>query len=147
MNRPVSDLANCTNKILRQATRLMTQAFDAELHSTGLKATQFTLLATLQKLGESPLSKLAEALVMDRTTLTRNLRPLLDQDLVQQTGSEQDQRVKQIRLTLQGKQRLDIAIPQWQKIQHRFVERLGEKRWARFIKDLETTVEIVKEMK
>ena len=69
------DVALCTCANLRKATRVITQAFDAALQPTGLKATQFTVLATLARQGDGPLTLLAESLVMDRTTLTRNLKP------------------------------------------------------------------------
>lgn len=144
MKRRVTDVSNCTNMNLRQATRLMTRAFDAELQSSGLKATQFTLLATLQALDDPPLTQLAEAMVMDRTTLTRNLKPLVDKGFIR-IGVEQDQRVKQIILTPKGKRRLDETMPHWQHVQQSVVKRIGIKRWTQFMEDLETTVKIMKE--
>ena len=146
MKRSVNDITNCTNMNLRKATRLVTQAYDAALQSAGLKATQFTLLATLRGLGNPPLTKLAEAMVMDRTTLTRNLKPLIDKGLIR-IATEQDQRIRQIQLTPQGKRLLDEALPQWQHIQNRVVERMGEERWAQFLEDLELTIEVMKATK
>ena len=72
----VLDPANCTFANLRKASRTVSQAYNDALRPAGLKATQFTLLATLNKRGEVSVSELAAALVMDRTTLTRNLKPL-----------------------------------------------------------------------
>ena len=146
MKRSVNDITNCTNMKLRKATRLVSQAYDAALQSAGLKATQFTLLATLRGLGNPPLTKLAEAMVMDRTTLSRNLKPLVDKGLIR-IATEQDQRIRQIQLTPQGKRLLDEALPQWQHIQNRVVERMGEERWAQFLEDLEITVEVMKAVK
>ncbi len=146
MKPDVNDITNCTNRKLRMATRLVTQAYDTAMQSAGLKATQFTLLATLRGLGNPPLTKLAEAMVMDRTTLTRNLKPLVNKGLIR-IGTEQDQRVRQIQLTPQGRQLLDDAMPQWQQIQIRVVESLGQERWARFLEDLETTIEVMKAAK
>ena len=60
------DVASCTCATLRKAARVVTQAYDAALQPTGLKATQFTLLATLQIPGDAPMTRLADALVMDR---------------------------------------------------------------------------------
>lgn len=143
MKRNLNDLTNCTNMNLRKATRLISQAYDAELQNAGLKATQFSLLATLEALGNPALTRLAEAMVMDRTTLTRNLRPLVDKGLIR-IGSEQDQRIKQIQLTSKGKQQLENAIPHWQMIQTKVVERMGEKRWSQFLENLEITVAVMK---
>ena len=70
-----TDLAACACANLRKAARVVTQAYDKALKPTGLRATQFTVIATLATEGDAPLTRLAEALVMDRTTLTRNLKP------------------------------------------------------------------------
>ena len=72
-----TDVSICACANLRKATRAVTQVYDAALRPSGLKATQFTLLATLATLGDPPLTRLAEAMVKDRTTLTRNLKPLI----------------------------------------------------------------------
>ncbi len=88
-HRSAVDLTACTCANLRKAARAVTQVYDQALRPTGLKATQFTMLATLSNRGDLPLSRLAEALVMDRTTLTRNLKPLVGKGLVR---IDQDQR-------------------------------------------------------
>ena len=77
-----SDVAGCTYANLRKASRAVGQVYDAALQRSGLKATQFTLLATLNARGDMPLSQLADVLVMDRTTLTRNLKLLVAKDLI-----------------------------------------------------------------
>ena len=127
---------------LRKATRLITQAYDTALKPAGVKATQFTLLATLRGLDDPPLTKLAEVMVMDRTTLTRNLKPLVDKGLIR-FGTEEDQRVKQIQLTEKGEKLLDEAMPEWQHIQSEVMQRLGRARWNQFLEDLDATIEIM----
>ena len=76
------NVAACTCANLRKATRVVTQVYDAALQPVGLKATQFTVLAVLAERGEAPLTRLAETLVMDRTTLTRNLKPLVREGFI-----------------------------------------------------------------
>ncbi len=146
-NRPFEqpdalDLTACTCANLRKAARVVTQAYEAALQPTGLKATQFTLLATLSKRGDLPLTKLAEALVVDRTTLTRNLKPLVGKGFVG-VGQDEDQRVRSISLTDAGKDILDEALPLWRKAQSRLVESLGRERWSDFLSDLTETVALV----
>ena len=143
MNRSVNSIVNCTNMNLRKATRLVTQAYDSAMHVAGIKSTQFTLMATLNALGHPAITRLAEVMVMDRTTLSRNLKPLVSKGLVF-IGSEQDQRVRQISLTAEGKAVLNEAMPEWQQIQDTVVERMGQERWTRFLADLETLVEVMK---
>ena len=100
--RSAVDLTACTCANLRRAARMVTQVYDKALHPAGLKAPQFTLLATLSKRGDLPLTRLAEALVMDRTALTRNLKPLVGKGNVRADRHE-DQRVRRISLTDAGK--------------------------------------------
>ena len=121
---------------------MVTQAYDAALQPTGLKATQFTVLATLSKRGDLPLSKLADALVMDRTTLTRNLRPLVSKGLVR-IDQDRDQRVRRISLTEVGKDVLDEGIPLWRTAQSDLVDALGHDRWSGFLDDLRETVALL----
>ncbi len=89
---------------------------------------QLTLLVALAVAGEATVKPLAERLVMDRTTLTRNLRPLQRDGLVEvERGADQRQRV--IRLTEQGRQVLAQAIPLWEKTQSAIVGYLGTGPW------------------
>lgn len=134
-----SDIRFCTGANLRKASRVITQAFDGALQPVGLKSTQFTLLATLSKSGEQPLTQLAEVLVMDRTTLTRNLKPLLVKGLVEDRPGN-DRRVRKIALTEAGRTALERAMPLWQAAQRRLVKSLGANRWSGLINDLSAVV-------
>ncbi len=138
------DLAACTCANLRKAARVVTQIYDAALQPTGLKATQFTLLATLSKRGDLPLTRLADALVMDRTTLTRNLKPLVRRGLIR-IEHDDDQRVRKVSLTETGKSVFEQARPQWAQAQSRIVERLGQARWSGFLDDLMAAVAVVRD--
>lgn len=135
-----TDLASCTCANLRKAARAVTQAYDAALQPAGLKVTQFTVLATLAKRGEMPLMKLAEAMVLDRTTLTRNLRPLVARGLVSE-AQDADRRVRRLTLTAAGRAALEAALPPWREAQTRLVAALGPGRWAELLGDLAQTVE------
>ncbi len=141
--RDINDISNCTNATLRKANRLIGQAFDNQLQPSGLKATQFTLLATLDKMGATPISKLAEVMVMDRTTLSRNLKPLVNKGLISILG-EQDQRIRQVQLTKEGQGAFEQAKPHWQAIQNKMVERIGQERWGQFLEDLDLAIEVMK---
>ena len=138
-----TDPATCTCANLRKAARVVTQAFDTALQPSGLRATQFTVLATLAKRGEMPLMKLAEAMVLDRTTLTRNLRPLIAKGLVSE-ARDADRRVRRLGLTGAGQAALEAALPHWRDAQARLVTALGPWRWADLLGDLAQTVEAVR---
>ncbi len=138
-SRNALDRANCTIANLRKATRAVTQVYNAGLRPVGLQVTQFTVISALARLGDTPLTRLADALVMDRTTLTRNLKPLVEKRLVR-IEQDEDQRVRIVSLTDEGKTVLEDALPYWREAQSRLVDGLGQKRWSAFLDDLETTI-------
>ena len=102
----------CAHANLRKAMRVVSQAYDAALKPAGLRATQFTLLAVLARAGEMPVTKLADTLVMERTTLTRNLRPLQTQGWLE-IGRDRDERVRLVSITDAGRRVVAEATPLW----------------------------------
>ncbi len=124
--RPVS---GCTCARLRRLTRRVTALYDRELAPTGLRLTQYSLLATLRREGRRSgitVSDLAAAMDMDRTTLTRNLRPLLDQDLVELGADPADARVRRALITAKGQAAFAKAVPCWRVAQDSVNRTLGE---------------------
>lgn len=79
---PPAPVTGCTCFRLRKLTRRLTQHYDAYLAPTGLRLTQYSLLANLARGGPATMSALADLLEMDRTTLTRNLKPLVQSGFV-----------------------------------------------------------------
>lgn len=120
------DQCNCF--AIRQAARHMTQFYDQFLAPSGLRSTQFTILAKVQARGPLTINGLAEQLVMDRTTLGRNILPLEREGLIEVVPSAADRRAKEIRLTKAGAARLRAAAPAWAEAQARFEEAFGRKR-------------------
>ena len=127
----------CTANTLRRASRQVSAAFDAALAGTGLRGTQFTLLTALTVGGEMPLTKLADVLSLDRTTLTRNLLPLERDGLVESRPSG-DGRVRKVALTRRGQEALGRALPRWEAAQRRVVDGLGERKWKELMSALQS---------
>lgn len=121
-------LAVCVCLRLRKASRLVTRTYDDVLRPAGLRSTQLPILAILSLTHSAPMSVLADQLVMDRTTLTRNLRPLEERGLVEIVAGE-DKRTREVKLTIRGQEAVDKAIPLWDKAQGYAVEALGKSRW------------------
>jgi DNA-binding MarR family transcriptional regulator len=116
----------CNCLALRQASRLVTNAYDAALAPTGLRVTQFSILYKLSARSPMTMNELASALVLDRTTLTRNLKPL-ERDKFLATGpSEHDQRERLIALTPAGRDKLAEALPHWTQAQAAFEAQVGK---------------------
>lgn len=110
------ECAGCACFAVRRAARAITQHYDRTLRPTGLRATQFTLLTVLSLGGSLPLSRVADRLGMERTTLTRNLKPLLVEGLIE-VGRDGDRRVRTIAITPRGRRRVAGAIPHWRAAQ------------------------------
>ena len=94
----------------------MTQHYEASFRGSGLRATQFTLLAVLTQTGPLPLGELAAQLGLERTSLTRNLRPLEKKGYVRELTDE-DQRVRRIAITKKGETAAIAALEAWNKAQ------------------------------
>ena len=117
----------CTCFRLRRASRRVTQYYDRFLEPSGLKVTQYSLLGNIRTHEQISITELAEALGMDRTTLTRNLKPLLDQGLV--TVSEgADRRTRAIEVTPEGDAAFKRAVPRWKEAQAKLIETVGRDR-------------------
>lgn len=133
-------LENCTCFNLRKAARAVTQAYDEALKLQGLRATQISVLAMLSELGSVTMTNLADQLVMDRTTLTRNLKPLLSEKLVK-IGTGEDKRQRMVNLTVKGQKRLDMAKPVWSAVQKSIASTMGKRNWENLMSELKSAVD------
>src|ERR1700693_873463 len=105
--------AACNCLALRQATRHVTQFYDQFISPLGLSATQYSILARLQRKGAMTINALAADRVMDRTTLGRNILPLQRDGLIAVGPGQSDRRSKELRLTRSGQERFASAEEGW----------------------------------
>ncbi len=117
------EVCNCL--ALRQAARQITQFYDRYLVPTGLRTTQFSILYKLKRLGPMTINAMAEAMVMDRTTLGRNILPLERDGLVAVRPGQRDRRRRELQLTSAGAERLRAAIEAWTEAQKQFEAAFG----------------------
>ena len=127
--------AKCTCFNLRKASRAITQLFDRAIKPYGLRGTQFSILVVLSAAGPETITRLSDILVMDRTTLTRNLRPMEKAGMIKLEQGE-DPRSKRVSLTAKGKKAFVGIFPHWEKTQNRIIEKLGKERFTSLIRDL-----------
>jgi DNA-binding MarR family transcriptional regulator len=120
--------SHCACFSLRKAARAATQVYDKTLAPSGLRVTQFTLMVALSLSEELTLSQVAERLVMDRTTLTRNVAPLERNGLVVSERGP-DRRERYMRLTPAGRRVLAEALPLWRRAQAQAVAGIGHGAW------------------
>lgn len=135
----------CTCSHLRKAARAVTQLYDEVLRPSGLRATQFTLLAAIRIQEPVPVNHLADSTVMDPTTMSRNLKLLEREGLIAITPGSSDRRRRDVALTRQGARALADAYPLWQGAQEIVSENLGAKRLKTLISGLAATVDAVRE--
>ncbi len=133
--------AVCACANFRKVSRTVTQLFDQALQPSGLRSTQFIILLEIATVPSPTIALLARRLVMDPSTVTRNLRPLEKQGLIK-TVSTENRRGRVLTLTLEGHERVEQVVPLWERTQNLFIKKLGQKRWSILFKHLQATVTI-----
>lgn len=126
MSKPTAPISPnvCVAARVRKASRRITQIYDRRLEPYGLTVTQFGLLAQLRASPGLAVSELAEKMIMDATTLSRNLRPLERRGLILVEADRDDGRVRKLKLSAAGRASLEHALVGWKEAQ-RQVESLG----------------------
>jgi DNA-binding MarR family transcriptional regulator len=121
-------LENCACHKVRAAARAVTRAYDQALRPVGLRATQLAVLVAVAMDDAISINALAKLMGMDRTTLTRNLRPLEKEGLVTR-GIEGWRRSRVLQVTKKGRSRLRQALPIWSRAQQVLRKKLGDHNW------------------
>ena len=118
----------CASTTLRSAARAVSRGYDAAMAGDDLTVNQFAILRRISRAGELPLSRLAERLVMDRTTVYRALEPMARAGWVRIEPAPRG-RARIVRLTPDGERRIADGTPAWQAAQVRLVDAFGAERW------------------
>jgi DNA-binding MarR family transcriptional regulator len=134
------DPAHCVSNNLQQTARAVNRIYAEAMQPAGLGRSQFSLLMYLHRHGPMSMTDLAERLYMDRTTLTRNLRPLERAGYVERCSAE-DARVKLVEITTAGRRKLRAAQKHWREAQARILAAFGRTRW----RELEVTLRALRE--
>jgi DNA-binding MarR family transcriptional regulator len=113
---------------MRKSSRLITQFYEGRLKRVGLKVGQFSILRAVYFQKETTNKELQNILILDQTTLTRNLKPLFRDGYLQTSPDPNDGRLKAIRLTQSGIDLYEQALPIWQKAQQDVLNKLGEEK-------------------
>jgi DNA-binding MarR family transcriptional regulator len=133
-------LDTCHCQSLRQAARRVTAFYDAALAPLGLRVSQFSVLARLHRQGPRSIQALAAELVMDRTTLGRNIRPLERDGLLCAVADPADRRARLLSITPHGAERFAAVQPAWAATQAAFEARFGAEPAARLQSALQGVV-------
>lgn len=126
--RSTKDPLVCNGATLRKASRRVTQLYDGVLAPCGLTISQRSVLVHVQRAGEPTMSELAYAMVLDRSALAHNLKPLERDGYLIQTRDSRDGRSRRVALTPAGRTKLNEANQLWRKAQARFEAVYGAER-------------------
>jgi DNA-binding MarR family transcriptional regulator len=133
--------ATCACMHIRKAARVITQFYDAFVQPTGLRMTQFIILAAVALSEQDTVMQLAEKLAMDRSALAHTLKALQEQGLLTvEPGS--DRRTRLVRLTRQGREAVSQTLPYWRQAQEQLVMHLGEQPARLLLADLKRVEEL-----
>ncbi|HEY1350499.1 MAG TPA: MarR family winged helix-turn-helix transcriptional regulator [Ktedonobacteraceae bacterium] len=137
------ELKRCAYTNIRRVDRLVARFYDRMLAPAGVSAAQFALLATLVAAAPVTVNRLAKILVMDRTTLTRNLSLLNRRQFIRyQEGT--DRRMRMIFLTREGQEAFDATLPLWRQGQGKIERDFGNERFESLLAELAAIVELVR---
>jgi DNA-binding MarR family transcriptional regulator len=137
--------AMCACGQLRRATRGITALYEAEMAASGVKVTQLPILVGLRSEGDLSVTRLAGALSLDRTTLTRNLSVLEKRGLIRMTEDLDDARVRMVSITPAGEDVLAGALASWAGIQNVVETRFGKERLRALYAELDALADAIGE--
>ena len=134
----------CPTIRVRQASRVLTRVYDDVLRPLGLQMSQFSVLVQIAAFGEAgaTITALAAELVMDRTTLTRNLRPLERAGLLRVARAPGDARARVVLLTHRGEKIIETAYPYWEAALQRVRSVLGPRQLQGLRMQLSALIEV-----
>jgi DNA-binding MarR family transcriptional regulator len=132
----------CAGMRTRQVSRLLSRVYDDSLRPLGIQESQLSVLVAVALFGEkgAQMGALADALVMDRTTLTRNVVPLEKAGLLRVARSPDDRRARVVFLTRGGERMIESAYPLWEAAQTKVRRVLGSVRFDALRSELSAVV-------
>lgn len=131
----VIDNNQCNGAALRKATRRVSQLYDVVLAPCGLRSSQHSILIHIDRAGVPTMGELAKAMVLDRSALAHNLKPLERDGFVNVVPDDLDKRSRRVVLTKAGKAKLAESKRLWAQAQHRFESSYGAER-AESLRDM-----------
>jgi len=143
MKRSLSDVPKeCVSYNFQKTARHLTQFYRKTISLSGLQGTQFPLLLAIKLNEPVSISSLAQLLELDRTTLSRNIKRLVEKGYVV-LEREEDLRVRNVQLTENGAETLNQALPLWEKAQNKVIEQFGKEKWEKMLQSMKELEKII----
>jgi DNA-binding MarR family transcriptional regulator len=135
-NLDLTGTGYCASLNFRRTSRMVTRMYDIAMQESGVRSTQFALLVGIAKLQPVTMGTLAQVLMLDRSTLTRSLR-LLEKERMIEISKRAAMRQRFLKLTHSGEKALQRSLPLWRAAHARFVEAVGADYWLKLRNELE----------
>lgn len=119
--------SSCACTTLRKTSRAVTRFYDVAIAASGLSISQFAILRNLARMGPTPLSRFADEMVMERTSLYRMIAPLEERGLI--AIAPGPGRARLAALAAPGRAIMEDTAAAWDAAQTRFVQTLGADKW------------------
>lgn len=135
-NLDLTGTGYCASLNFRRTSRMVTRMYDLAMQESGVRSTQFALLVGIAKLQPVTMGTLATVLMLDRSTLSRSLR-LLEKERMIEISKRAAMRQRFLKLTYSGEKALQRSLPLWRAAHARFVEAVGADYWLKLRNELE----------
>lgn len=136
-NLDLTGTGYCASLNFRRTSRIVTRMYDIAMQESGVRSTQFAILVGIAKLQPVALGNLAKVLMLDSSTLTRSLR-LLEKEGMIEISTRAAMRQRFLKLTHAGQKALQRSLPLWRAVHARFVAAVGADYWLKLRNELES---------
>jgi len=133
---------NCLFSKTRIVSRYVTNLYTKALKDTGVTPVQYSMMTAIQILKQGNINNLSSALKMDRTTINRNLKPLVRDGYIHINESE-DKRERRISITKEGEEIYNKGYIEWQKAQEELKESIGKENYEQLTLALDSIINII----
>lgn len=137
-------LKECALFDIQRASRVVTSLYNAHLRSSGITIAQFSLLRNIAAMQPVGMVRLAEALAMERTSVTRLVEPLIEQGFARSSAGE-DRRIRNLEVTDKGRAKIRCGDKRWRAAQRELLDTVGSVRWRTIRDSLRSTIRLVRE--
>jgi DNA-binding MarR family transcriptional regulator len=136
-NLDLTGTGYCASLNFRRTSRIVTRMYDTAMQESGVRSTQFAILVGIAKLQPVDMGTLAKVLMLDSSTLTRSLRLLQKEGMIE-ISKRAAMRRRFLKLTRPGEKALQRSLPLWRAAHARFVATVGAEYWLKLRNELET---------
>ena len=130
----------CAATSVRRAARVLSRVYDASLASSGMNITQLAVMRTVRRHPDEPLTRVAEDLGMDKTSLYRELTNAQRKKWIK-IRKDADGRSRNAVITEKGRNAMSKVDPDWARIQTGLIDRFGREKWKAFSAELKRLTE------